>query len=167
MARGKMIGFSKEGSSPWAIADLTDAYKQNGALAVRRGVKLVDRKALVIKDECMLESPSEVWWFMHTQATIELADDGKSARLTTNGKTTEARLLNAPEGARFSVMEAVRLPQSPAPAPGERGGKGYTKLAVKMEGVTEVGLVVALLPPSAQGMRVSTDDLPLSRWDDR
>ncbi len=122
-------------------------------------------KALVIKDECVLDSPSEVWWFMHTQAQIELADDGKTARLTKNGKTIEARLLSAPRGAKFSVMAAERLPQSPAPTPGEVGGKGYRKLAIKMEGVTEFDIVVVLEPPTAQGMQV-LDVTPLAQWDD-
>ena len=146
MAKGKMVEFSGADDHPFAIADLTDAYKQNGALRVRRGVKLVDRSSLLVCDELQLECPSEVWWFMHTQADIELAEDGRAATLRQGGKQIEVSLLSAPEGVRLSVMEAARLPSSPGPTPGERGAKGYRKLAIHMEDVTDAYVAVALVP---------------------
>lgn len=76
MAKGKMVEFSGGGDHPFAIADLTDAYKQNGALGVRRGVQLIDRRTLLICDELSLAHPSEVWWFMHTRADVILAGGG-------------------------------------------------------------------------------------------
>jgi hypothetical protein len=146
MAKGKMIDFSGEGEHPFAIADLTDAYKQNGALAVRRGVKLVNRSTLLICDELQLEVPSEVWWFMHTQADVVVGGDGRSATLRQVGKQVEVSLLDAPEGAKFILMPAERLASSPGPTPEELGAKEYQKLAVKLEGVTAFRLAVALMP---------------------
>jgi hypothetical protein len=146
MVKGKMIEYSGVGDHPFAIADLTDAYKQNGALSVRRGVKLVDRCALLICDELQLEYPSEVWWFMHTQADIVIAANGRAATLRQGGKQVEVCLLTAPEGAQFIVMDAERLASSPGPTPGELGAQGYRKLAIKMEGVTDIHLAVALTP---------------------
>jgi hypothetical protein len=150
MVKGKIIDFSGADNHPFAIADLTDAYKQNGALRVRRGIKLVDRCALLVCDELSLEYPSEVWWFMHTQADITLAPDGHKAILQQKGKQVEVSLLAAPEQVNFIVMDAERLPSSPGPTPGERGAKGYRKLAVRMECVTDVQLAVSLVPEGGQ-----------------
>ena len=162
MARGKMIDFSAGGDHPFAVADLTDAYKQNGALRVRRGVKLLDRSALLICDELTLESRSEVWWFMHTEAEVAVAADGCSATLRRGGEQVEAVLLNAPDGAELIAMAAERLPSSPGPTPGELGAKEYRKLAIKMEGVTDVRLAVALVPEGGQAVEKPVS--PLSSW---
>jgi len=159
MAKGKMVDFSSAGSDPFAIADLTDAYKQNGALRVRRGVKLVGRKTLLVCDELTLENPSEVWWFMHTQAEIAVAADGCSATLSQEGKQVEVTLLDAPDGAKLIAMDAERLPSSPGPTPGELGAEEYRKLAVKMEGVTDMRLAVALVPEGGQGVEKTVASL--------
>jgi hypothetical protein len=81
MAKGKMTEFCGQVDDPFAIADLTDAYRQNGARRVRRGIKLVDRRALLVQDELTLDFPSEVWWFVHTRAAIDVAPDGLTATL--------------------------------------------------------------------------------------
>ena len=163
MAKGKMIDFSGTGSDPYTIADMTDAYKQNGAQRVRRGVKLIDRTTLLVQDEFVLENPSEVWWFMHTQAEITVAPDGQTAMFSQNGKQMEARMIDAPEGSKFVVMPAERLPESPGPTEGELGAEGYRKLAIRMVGVTDVSLAVALVPQGGQAVQVSRTR-SLSEW---
>jgi len=163
MAKGKMVDFSNTGSDPYAIADMTDAYKQNGALKVRRGVKLIDRKTLLVQDELVLDNPSEVWWFMHTQAEITVAPDGQTAIFSQNGKQMEVHMIEAPEESKFIVMPAERLPESPGPTPGERGANGYRKLAIRMVGVTDVRLAIALVPQSDPVVQVSRT-IPLSEW---
>lgn len=164
MAKGKMIDFSSTGSDPYAIADLTDAYKQNGALKVKRGVKLIDRTTLLVQDEFVLDNPSEVWWFMHTQADITVAPDGQTAMFSQNGKQMEIHMLEAPEESKFIVMSAERLPESPRPTPGERGANGYRKLAIRMVGVTDVSLAIALIPITGMAVQVPRF-IPLSQWD--
>jgi hypothetical protein len=163
MAKGKIVEFSGGSDHPFAIADLTDAYKQNGAFRVRRGVKLVDRRALLICDELALSYPSEVWWFMHTQADVVLADDGRSATLRRGGRQVSVSLLDAPDGAKLSVMAAERLPSSPESTPGERGAQGHSKLVVNLASITEARFAVAIIPEG--GPRISRSDLsPLSAW---
>jgi hypothetical protein len=163
MAKGKMIGFSGDGDDPFAIADLTDAYRQNGAHQVRRGVKLIGRSALLVQDELTLDTPSEVWWFLHTRADIVVAADGLAATLSQGGKQVRVSLLDAPIGAQLTAMDAVHLASSPGPTPGERGAEGYRKLAVKMGSVTSARLAVALVPqgsPEVQTLAI----VPLDAW---
>ena len=162
MAKGKMVEFSAGGDNPFAIADLTDAYKQNGALRVRRGVKLIDRSALLVCDELTLKEPSEVWWFMHTRAEVAVAADGLGATLSQEGRQIEVVLLDAPDGAKLVAMDADRLPSSPGPTPGELGAEGYHKLAIKVEKVMEARLAVALVPQG--GKEVERQVAPLSTW---
>lgn len=161
MAKGKIVDFAADAQSPFAIADLSDAYKQNGALKVRRGVKLLDRKVLLIRDELTLANPAEVWWFMHTQAEIAVAADGRSATLSQGGKEVEAILLAAPQEAKFAASDAERLATSPGPTAGEIGAQGYRKLAIQIEGATQLELAVALVP---KGSSVDRDTAALAAW---
>jgi hypothetical protein len=163
MAKGKMIEFSGGGEHPFAVADLSDAYRQNGALRVRRGVKLVSRRALLVQDELTLKAPSTVWWFLHTQADIAVAVDGARATLSQGGKAITVSLLDAPDGARLIEMAARHLPSSPGPTPGERGAEGYRKLVVKLENVTSARLAVALVPQGGPDAR-DWPLLPLCAW---
>ena len=78
--------------------DMTSAYA-NHAKSVRRGFKL-DRGTgvLTIRDALKLKKPSEVWWFAHTAAEVELNADGRSATLRSNGETVTVEVL-VPAGA--------------------------------------------------------------------
>jgi hypothetical protein len=92
-------------------ADLTPAYtgKVHRKLALDQAqdhVRVVDRLAF--------DAPAEVWWFAHTKATIELADDRRSAILKQDGKRLRATIVS-PAKATFAVMDAAPLPSSPKP----------------------------------------------------
>ncbi len=58
--------------TPYAITDLTDAYKSKAA-SVRRGFMLDDnRRSIVIRDEIDLKTDnSDIYWFMHTKAVFD------------------------------------------------------------------------------------------------
>jgi len=91
--------------------DLSEVYPGT----ITRVLGLVpQRDAVVVTDRLDFGAPTEVWWFAHTRAAIELADDGKSAILRQNGKSLRAVLVS-PAGARLVVMDATPLPTSPAP----------------------------------------------------
>jgi len=67
-----------------------------------------------VADHLAFGEPVEVWWFAHTKATIELADDRRSAILKQDGKRLRASIVS-PVGATFEVMDATPLPTSPDP----------------------------------------------------
>lgn len=89
-----------------AALDMTDAYRMNGATKVTREFEMYDSSSLKITDNVKCIVPSEIYWFMHTKADIEIAEDGKSAILTIGGKQMKATLSGDGE---FSVMKAEAL----------------------------------------------------------
>lgn len=145
-----------------AVVDLTAAYRTSVASAAR-GLALVDRRRVVVQDEMHADEPIDAWWFLHTQAQIELAPDGSQATLTQGNARLVARIVQTP-GARFEVMPAAPLPSSPNP-PMQNKNAGIRKLAIHLTGVRDLRLVVELAPLRAGELlppprRVT----PLERW---
>jgi len=78
---------------------------------VERTFALADQ-ALRISDVIELDGPGEAWWFFHTAAGVEVAENGRSAVMSIGEKQLAVRL-ESPAGARLVVMEARPLPGSP------------------------------------------------------
>lgn len=163
-AAAPVIRFSGTGPAPRAVADLTAAYA-HAATRVRRGLALAGRSGLVIRDEVVRRTPGDVWSFLHTRAAVQVAADGRSAELTLDGRHLTAYLLQ-PAEARWTVMDAVPLPDSPHP-PRQAANEGVRKLAVHLSGVTAATLVIHLVPhadgaPAAPAPALASQ--PLDAW---
>lgn len=136
----------------FAIANLTEAYKMQVSDA-RRGVMLdSNRMRTTIQDEVIFLAPSTAYWFMHTEAEIEVSDDGQSAIFSKGGEklwvglNSDARDGSGePVEARFDVMDAKPLPESPNPAK-QLQNEGIRKLFVKLDDVTEMRLTITMIP---------------------
>jgi hypothetical protein len=143
-ANTRISTFKSSANIAFAIADLTSAYRRH-ATSVRRGVSLVEqRSAVIVQDEVDLSHASDVWWFMHTRATVAVSDDSRTAELTQSGKHMYVRVL-APKDAVFSVLDARPLPGSPNPAH-QNANADVRKLALHLAGVTSTKIVVAITP---------------------
>lgn len=146
-AKTVITKFSDKGGRPFGIADLTPAYARN-AKSVRRGVALIESKAVLIQDEVEAGPATDLWWFAHTPAAIELAKDGKSATLKIGKETLLVRVL-APANAVLEVMETTPLPASPHP---ERQmvkplKAPVRKLAIHLPGTTQTRIAVLFSAP--------------------
>lgn len=161
-AEAKIIRFVSRPDRSFAIADLTPAYARH-AEKVLRGLTL-DRKNrfVVVQDEITLKQQGEVWWFMHTPATVQISDDGKMAILMQGNAQLRAVLIS-PENAQFTVMDARPLPTSPDPR-GQNPNKGIRKLAVNLKGVTSVRLSVLLQPVAEEVTKKLPPLPPLDEW---
>lgn len=140
-ARGEFTSFQENENGGKCALDMTDAYAMNMAKSVTREFELFDnRSSLRITDIISCRIHSEIYWFMHTKAEIEISEDGKSAILSKNGKQIKATLSG---DGKFSVMKAEKL-----------GGKyefdeiydDIRKLTVHLENVTEAVIEVTLTP---------------------
>ena len=150
--------FCSEQAYGFAIMDLTNAYKKD-AISAQRGFKLCgNRSKIVIQDEVTLAAPGELWWGMHTKASIMLSDDCKTAYLTINGKTLKATLASS-EGS-FSVRPAKPLPESPT-VEGQADNSGVQKLCIHLSSVQKTTICVEF---SADMNSVPEKVLPLSAW---
>ncbi|MEF2245768.1 S-layer homology domain-containing protein [Paenibacillus sp. IITD108] len=154
---------SSEGA--FAIADLTPAY-QKSAVSVKRGTALIDhRRQFLVQDEVKLKVPSELYWFMHTRADIELKQNGTIALLSQDGRQLAVEILS-PVNASFSVMPAEPLPTSLNPA-GQTRNVGVQKLAIHLEEVKEAAITVRMTP-IINGDLSMLDDVPvvpLDEWE--
>ncbi len=123
-----------------AALDMTDAYRMNGATKVIREFELYDNTCLEIIDTIKCLIPSEIYWFMHTKADIEISEDGKTAILTINGKKMKATLNGDGE---FSVMKAEGLKGK---YDYDEEYKDIKKLTVHLEDVKSAHIIVSFEP---------------------
>jgi hypothetical protein len=170
-AAAKITRFLSEPAKAFAIADLTPAYHKpsNGSLEkLERGVALLNRTTIVVQDEVTEKQPFELWWFMHTKASVRLGENGSTAMLERGPSAPRPRLwcaIASPSDARFSLMDAKPLPSSPNP-PGQADNSPVRKLAVHLSGVTSTRLTVVMAPlsvgqePPGQVLSV----IPLEEW---
>lgn len=92
--------------SSFAILDMTPDYK-NLVKSAKRGMKLFDnRQKVLLQDEFIpLDGQSiNSYWFMHTEAGVEIANNGRSAILYKGKERLFVYLSNAPEDAKISIM---------------------------------------------------------------
>lgn len=141
LAQADFNSFEENEQGGVAILDMTDAYRMNGCINAERGFELYNnRTSLKISDKIKCIVKSDIYWFMHTKAEIEISEDGKTAILTINGKHMKATLLADGE---FSVMAAKSL----------KGEYEYdadysdiSKLTVHLENVESAEIIVTLEP---------------------
>lgn len=138
LARAQVLAFN-DGSS--CRVDMTDAYRMNGATEVTRDFEIdAEHNRLIIEDNIKCIFKSEIYWFMHTKADIEISEDGKTAILTIGDKQLKASSL---VDGTFSVMKAEAL----------GGAYEYDddyadiqKLTVKLDGVYKADICITLEP---------------------
>lgn len=119
-AKAPIVCSDLSGSAGFAIADLTTAALPHVS-SWRRGIKVIDGRALLIQDE--IDWASEVRnlrWQMLTDAEIQLS--GTEAKLVRNGKMLTAKILS-PIVASFGQQSA----EQEAP---QRTNRGLTQLVV-------------------------------------
>ncbi|MEX0774766.1 MAG: heparinase II/III family protein [Phycisphaeraceae bacterium] len=163
-AATKIVKFESKPGRALAVADLTAANAE--AASMKRGVAMLNRQQVLVQDEVRFKAAGDVWWFMHTQAKVTLADDGRGATLAFGGD--EARLdvrLLSPSGAKFQVMDAAPLSGSPNPA-GQADNKGTRKLAIHLAGVDAATIAVVMTPyQMGEGVKVeAVEVVGLEGW---
>lgn len=142
-AEARIVKFRAENQRALAVADLSAAWPGSVRTA-RRGVALLQNRQVLVQDELQTARPAEVWWFMHTPASIHLEGEGRRARLSAGAETLLVEILD-PEGARFTVREAQPLPTSPRPDRQNRNQR-IRKLAVQLNAVGNLRLAVRFVP---------------------
>jgi hypothetical protein len=134
---------------------MTEAY-QGQAGSVLRGIEMVDRRAVHVRDE-LAGCDHEVRWGMVTAAKVSL--DGDKAVLTQDGRTLEAEILT-PAGARFETVSTR------PPSKQERQNEGTRMLAVNVQPAVgrrvEISVVLELVGRDEPARRSEAE--PLRTW---
>ncbi len=145
----------------YAIMDLTPAYS-NEATSLHRGIALLDRSRVLVQDEYQ-PAPKNLplHWVMVTRAKIDVSGDGRTATLTSNGKTLRADLLE-PAGVTFHIGSTK------PPTPSENQNEGTRMLAIDLTAVTDgkaSSLAVLLTPVGDKWPKLNSPELkPLAEW---
>lgn len=137
-----IIAFESAASGGRAVVDLSAAYEPH-ARGVTRAFVMEGRSRVTVSDEILADQPTEVWWFAHTPAKIQIAGDGRSATLALDGRQMTVRL-EEPQGARIEVRDARPLPTSPNPE--KQAANKFKKLAVHIKGAAGTRIVVHFEP---------------------
>jgi hypothetical protein len=155
-ATSKFIKHAEGVAEPFAVIDLTEAYKDYAG-KVWRGMKVLDnRKSVLIQDEFTLTKSAEIAWGMTTDATIQIINS-KQAELTLNGQKMTARIL-APDNATFAV-------ESAAQAAPQKLNTGVNRLLAKVPETTGNVILAVLLAPKWAGSTTETAIVQsLSEW---
>jgi len=160
-------------SNAYAILDMTGAYarksvgdgvyEDTGVISARRGVKMFkDKTRIILQDEVKTENPSDVYWFMHTEASIGFRNDNKTAVLTQGGKTVYLNLVSNAD-VKFEKMDASRLETSPERPSDQPKSYGH-KLAIVAKGVTDYKLAVEFIPIQSTVPKFTAEIEPLDQW---
>ncbi|MDH3584949.1 MAG: heparinase II/III-family protein, partial [Phycisphaerae bacterium] len=146
---------------PFGIVDLSSAYPGQ-ARSVRRGFTLLEGRDVLVQDEIDAEAPVSSWWFVHTAASIRLADDGRGAMLSRGGRQLGVTLLS-PARARFALREAAPFEDSPRPEK-QAANNHVRKLAIHLTDVKQETIAV-VFRPVREGAELPAERIkPLDRW---
>lgn len=141
LAESKFTYFKETAEGGRCGLDMTDAYRMNGATKVEREFELEkEYTALKITDNVKCLFKSDIYWFMHTKADIEISEDGKTAILSVGDKQLKA---TSHKDGVFSVMKAERLSGE---WEWDEEYPDIQKLTVKLEGVKKAEICIILEP---------------------
>ncbi len=162
----EIVRFETSPDDVFAIADLTDAYRDH-ALSVERGYRLLGgRTALLVQDEFTAKQEADVWWFAHGDKGTDYAvdDSGTTVTLQRGDKRCQARLFS-PSGARFTVLDAAPLPGSPNPEI-QNPNTAIKKLAIHLPDTRQATITVLFTPYPADESpaEIPVKLTPLADW---
>lgn len=160
----KVIRNENKSKGGISVYDLSEVYDSQ-VDAYKRGFYLCDnRNALMIQDELTLRSSSEIYWFLHTEADIELSSDGKGATLRQNGKEVSVAFYTNLDSWHLEVMDAEPLSEQTKVA-GEYSREGIRKLVLRSDEASGDVVICAKVIPVAENVaQMPIDFKPIDEW---
>ena len=159
-----------------AVLDMSPAYSQSYAADVKRGAMLTNnRKTMIIQDEVKgifdydEETDgfqSELYWFAHTAASIEVSPDGRSAVLTQGQKRLHAQIVSDDSDVLFTVRDAAKLETSPKKHELESSYANIKKLTIELKDHESASFAVVfnLLEDNEDEPEFKYEYVPLEQW---
>ena len=131
------------------VVDTSEAYK-NVASSVKRGFFFTDnRESLVIRDEILLDSETDVNWYLVTPATVTITENG--AILKSNGK--ELKLEYLVDGEASVEVEDLYSTKD-----------GMQRITIKTRGSDLHTITVKLTPVTLDGSDINDYNKDISTW---
>ncbi|MFY0652287.1 MAG: heparinase II/III family protein [Cyclobacteriaceae bacterium] len=136
----EFIRFESGKASSVAVLDVSKAYYNDTKF--QRTFTLKRGEEFRISDEIKCKEPSEMFLFYHTDAEIELSKDNRQAILNKDGLSMVVNLVK-PSAARFEVLPAEPLPESPV-LPFQEKNEGVRKLSIHFTDTQAVDVEIAM-----------------------
>lgn len=148
----------------YSVMDLSSPYKKY-ATNVKRGIKLEDdRRSALVRDEFVpVNDGSDVYWFMHTKADIEIVDNNTFI-LSKNGKKVKCSIITNGKEANLSKMGAVSLEWSPAGHANEYSRDEYSKICLKFKAEGETYVQMKMTPADEAISQKPMQNIALADW---
>ena len=155
-------GFKSSFSSAYMKVDLSAPYALDTSEYIRGFYLGDDRNSLTVQDEfTLIEDNSEIYWFMHTKATIDIDDDKKGAKLTLGDKTLYVRALCSVDNWYFEKRDAAPFEGISPERPEQNTNEGISKLTLVAHGSGKITISVKMMCKD-----FSYDNLfPMSLWE--
>ena len=134
-----IISYTDKSDFLSATADVTNVY-QGAVRNAKRGVAIVEKKYVVVKDEILADKSGVVRWVMLTSADVKVTGEGV-AELTQNGKKLYLKVLQ-PTGAVIKTWSTQPGHDYDAPNPGTT----LVGFEVSLSAGTKADLGVVLIP---------------------
>ncbi|MBO4897708.1 MAG: heparinase II/III family protein [Clostridia bacterium] len=127
-AFAKMLKFTSTDAGSYAILDMTQT--NNLYTNAKRGLMLdKENNTVIVQDDFKASEETEFWWFMHTQASITLSADSKTATLNKNAKTIRVSIISDGDET-FQILPAKAMDGYYNVPPLQGDNSAYKKLAV-------------------------------------
>lgn len=152
--------YASNAYSAYMSADLTGLYKDTSAM--KMGYYVGDNfTSVTMRTEFTPDKDSEIFWFMHTRADIEIQEE--AAYLTKNNKRVKLEFICNGENAEIGEMAAIPLPTSPQ-AVGQNENSDYKKVYIRFNAKASVpaSLTVKISCPELGSTPIS--DKAISEW---
>ena len=154
--------FVSKNKGAYAITDLTSAYSTEADSVIRGFMLTDDRRTVIIRDEISLKDTSEVYWFMHTMADIDI-EDSNTAVLKIGNKSMQLKM--QVEGAVAELYETAAEPfEISQGASNQADNSAYSKVAIKATGSGEISISVRLTPLNEQFANNEFLPSAISQW---
>ena len=152
----------------YMTVDLSEPYKMDTSKYMRGFYFGDDRQTLLVQDELtLLEADSEMLWFMHTRAEIEISADGKSAILSLDDKQIKVEAVSNATSFHFENRKVEPLPTSPYLYDQLKGSYepvGISKLTLVAKGSGDINISVKLSPVIEYENFEAPKYIPMNEW---
>ena len=148
----------------YAVVDMTPDYDKL-ARSAKRGLKLFDhRRRVLVQDEISTldGKPIDSYWFMQTEAGIEISPNGRSAMLYRGNEKLLVYMATAPVDARFTVMGTEPLIYTRPVGSKQDWTFGAKKLTIHTNTETDLKLAIVFVPLH-KGDDPAIVDIPFQR----
>ena len=147
--KAKTVAYGENEHGGYQVLDMSSCY-WTGVTYGYRGILVTnDFKTTVIQDDISFKKFNSLYWFAHTEQSIEIDESGKTAYLTTQkGQVLRVSLLSNVSGYKFVEMSAYDTVLDLTVRKGENSKEysrdSYRKLAIQAENVITFNIAVVI-----------------------